>query len=343
MPGSLLLQLAELLEHWQITADELLAGTGQTVELLEEPNARVPFDVYTRIVQRARALTGEPGLGIFMGLRRRVSLYGFLGFAVMNASSLREVLDLAVQFSPLVSTAVTLSLHVTDHLASLRFEENVDPGDCRDVLMFAMLVGLDQIGKALTGRDVPGEAHLPIARPAYFERFDNMLSRVRFGQPGMQLVFDAKILDLPLVTPDRAGLRLAREQCERALRELGLDGGIVERVRALVAGPEGVRSLEQVAAQLRMSARTLKRRLAAQNVSYSELLERERCQRAQLLLCSSELPLLEITERLGYSTLPNFARAFRRWTGQTPSAFRRQAHASRSDVRAPQRDEPLAP
>jgi AraC-like DNA-binding protein len=161
--------------------------------------------------------------------------------------------------------------------------------------------------------------------PDYAHRFSGLLAHVRYDQPVTQLVFDAKYLDLPLVAPDRAGLRLAREQCERALRDLGLDGGIVERVRSLVAGPQGVRTLEEVAAQLRLSARTLKRRLAAQGVSYSELLERERCQRAQFLLRSSELPLLEITERLGYSTLPNFARAFRRWTGQTPAAYRRNA------------------
>jgi AraC-like DNA-binding protein len=343
-PGSQVLQLVELLEYWRIEPPEFLENTGLSPRMLEEPNTRVSLEMYTYLVSRARKLTGEPALGIFMGLRRRVSMYGYLGFAAMSAATLREVLELAVQFSPLVTTALKTTLHVADGYASLRFEEAFDPEDCRDVAIFALLIGLDQMGKALTGRDVPGEAHVAMPRPEYAHRFPALLSHFRYDEPVTQLVFDEKYLDLPLVTPDRAGLRLAREQCERALRDLGLDGGIVERVRSLVAGPLGVRTLEEVAGQLRLSARTLKRRLAAQGVSYSELLERERCQRAQFLLRSSEHSLLDISERLGYSTLPNFARAFRRWTGQTPASYRRNAPHSNSAVahgEAP-RNEPIA-
>jgi AraC-like DNA-binding protein len=322
-PGAQVLQLLELLKHWRIDATELLEDTGLDPSQLEEPNARVPFAVYNQLMSRARKLTGEPALGIFLGLQRRVSMYGFLGFAAMSASTLGEVMELAVRFSPTVSTAIKLSLHKEGELTALRIEECCDPGECRDVAVLALIVGMSQMGRALTGHELAGEAHLAIPRPSYADRFPEVLARVRFDQPVTQLVFQSKALELPLVAPDRAGLRLAREQCERVLRDHGLDGGIVERVRGLMATPQGMLSLEEVATRLRMSARTLKRRLAAQGVSYSELLERERCQRARLLLCSSQLSLLEITERLGYSTLPNFARAFRRWTGETPAAYRR--------------------
>lgn len=322
-PGSQVLQLLELLQHWRIDASELLKDTGLTLSSLEEPNARIPLPLYNTLIARARKLTGEPALGIFMGLQRRVSMYGFLGFAAMSASTLGEVMEMAVRFSPTVSTAIKLSLHQEGELTALRIEECCDPGDCRDVAQFALIIGMTQMGRALTGRDIGGEAHLAIPRPDYADRFSELLERVRFDQPVTQLVFESKALQLPLITPDRAGMRLAREQCERALRDQGLDGGVLERVRSLMSTPQGMLSLEEVAVRLRMSARTLKRRLAAQGSSFSELLEEERCQRARLLLGSSQLSLLEITERLGYSTLPNFARAFRRWTGETPAAYRR--------------------
>jgi AraC-like DNA-binding protein len=339
VPGSQILQLIELMSYWRISPSELLADTGLTERELEEPGARVPMELFTTLVRRARALSGEPALGIFLGLRRRVSMYGFLGFAAMSASTLGEALELAVQFSSTVSTAIKLSLHVEGKLAALRVEEHYDPGDCRDVAVFALIVGLAEIAKALTGREMRGEIHLTIPKPAYFERFAEMLRGVRFDQSITQVVFDADLLQLPTTAPDRAGLRLAREQCERALRDLGLDGSIVERVRALISNPEGMRSLDEVASCLRMSGRTLKRRLAAQGVSFSGLLEQERCQRAQLLLRSSPLSLLEITERLGYSTLPNFARAFRRWTGQTPAGYRRASGNAKVPRPAPALDE----
>lgn len=325
VPGAQVLQLMELLDFWRIDAAEALAGTGLDARMLEEPHMRVPIQTFNRVVARARKLTGEPALGIFLGLRRRISMYGFLGFAAMHASSLREALELGVRFSSTISTAVKLSLHVEDELAALCIEEYFDPGECRDVAQFALMVGLAQIGRALTGRELLGELHFAIPKPAYFDRFKELLPHAFFDRPLTQLVFEAKYLELPLVAPDRAGLLLAREQCERALRDLGLDGGIVERVRALIGRREGVRSLEEVAAELHMSPRTLKRRLAAQSISFTKLLEQERSQRARLLLHSSQLSLVEITERLGYSTVPNFARAFRRWTGQTPAAYRRAA------------------
>ncbi|HKP57480.1 MAG TPA: AraC family transcriptional regulator [Polyangiales bacterium] len=330
LPGSQVLQLVEVLTFWDIDTAELLADTPVSIRQLEEPQARISLADFNHIVARARRLTGEPALGIFMGLRRRVTMYGFLGFAALSASSLREALELAVRFSPMICTAVKLSLHVDDGRAALRIEELCDVGDCRDVALFALLLGLGQIGKALTGCDLGGEAQLAIARPDYFDRFEDLFPRMRFDQPATQLVFPAHQLDLPLSNPDRAGLRLAREQCEQALSELRLDAGIVERVQALLANAEGSHSLDEVSTKLRMSSRTLKRRLASQGVSFSELVDRERHGRALSLVGSSSLPLLTIAERLGYSGVPNFARAFRRWTGQTPAAYRRSTAPMRA-------------
>jgi AraC-like DNA-binding protein len=327
VPGAQLLQLVDLLEFWSIDAQELLAGTGLSRSMLEEPGVRVSFDTYDGSITRARLLTGEPALGIFLGLRRRISMYGFLGFAAMSASTLGEAMTLGARYSSTVTTAVELRMHVEAGLAALRVIEHSDPGKNRDVATFALMLGLNQMGRALTGRHVPGELHLTIPKPAYYDRFAHLLADVRFSQPVTQLVMDAEHLNLPLVASDRAGLRLAEAECERALCDLGLDAGIIGRVRSLVSTPTDMRSLDEVASCLRMSPRTLKRRLAAQGASFSGLLEEERLKRARFLLQSTRLSLNEVSERLGYSTLPNFARAFRRWSGQTPAAFRRE-HAS---------------
>lgn len=323
VPGGQVLQLVELLAFWRIEPHVLLAGTGLSERGLEEPHLRVPMQTLDLLVARARTLTGEPALGIFLGLRRRISMYGFLGFAVMSASCLGEALELVVRFSATVTSAIRLRLDVEGDLAALRIEEHHDPGEVRDVALFALIVGLQQIGRALTGRSVYRETHLALPKPDYSDRFPQLLAGVRYDQPVTQLLFDAQHLSLPLVAPDRAGLRLARQECERALTELGMDGALVDRVRALISGPQGVRSLDAVAKLMHLSGRTLKRRLAAQGCSFSELLEQERRKRAQLLLSSSQLSLSEIAERLGYANLANFARAYRRWTGQTPMTYRR--------------------
>jgi AraC-like DNA-binding protein len=86
-----------------------------------------------------------------------------------------------------------------------------------------------------------------------------------------------------------------------------------------------LRSIDAVARALRLSARTLKRKLAAEGESFSALVERERHERALELLRSSQLKLEEVAQRLGYSSVPNFARAFRRWRGESPAHYQRQA------------------
>ena len=78
-------------------------------ETLDDPLARVPLASYLAVVERARTLTGEPGLGFCMGLQARVSAFGHLGFAAMSAATVREAIEIAVQFAPMISTAMTLA------------------------------------------------------------------------------------------------------------------------------------------------------------------------------------------------------------------------------------------
>jgi AraC-like DNA-binding protein len=98
---------------------------------------------------------------------------------------------------------------------------------------------------------------------------------------------------------------------------------VVAGVRAGLARDEGgFHALPRIAKQMHMSVRTLKRKLEADGTSYSELLDEQRRGKAMLLLRRDDLAIEEIADRLGYSDAANFTRAFRRWTGTTPKAFR---------------------
>ena len=330
LPAVHVLHLAELVQRWGVTPGELLSGSGMREDALTDPDARLSVGALAALIERARSLTGEGALGVHLGLQMRVSAHGYLGFAAMTASTLREALELAVRFGPTRSTALALRLHVEGPVAALVFEENADFGAARDAVLLSMMVGLAQIGGAITGRELVGRADFAFPEPPYWARVAGAVPDVRFGQPANQLVFDAALLELPLVMSDRASLRLAQEQCERALDALGLDGRIVARVRGVIAKKEGgAGSLEEAAAQLHMSPRTLKRKLASQGVTYSSLAEAERRERALLLLRSSELSLDEVADRIGYSDVANFTRAFRRWTGRTPASYRKEIAGGR--------------
>jgi AraC-like DNA-binding protein len=325
-------QIVRLVRRWDIMPEELLSGLGLSEARLEDPEERLSLETFAALIERARALTGEPGLGFYLGLRKQVSAYGYLGFAAMSAASLGQALDLFVRYAPTLTMAVSLRLEVEGRSASLIVDERGDMGPAREVALISLVVGVWKIGRTLTGRELHGDrAEMTIPEPPYFHRFKHLVPDMRFGQPVNRVVFDAAFLDLPLVQADRAALRLASEQCDRALDALGYRGDFAERVRVALVSEEGFRSLDAVSSHLGMSARTLKRKLAGQGISFSELLDQERRQRAMRLLHASQMSLEEVAERLGYSTLSNFGRAFHRWTGETPAAYRR-GHGSRADA-----------
>ena len=325
MPAAFADHLVQLLRRWGLTPNDLLSGFGLTERAVQDPAGRLPLSTWGGLLERARTLTGEPGLGFYLALQKRISGYGYLGFAAMSASSLGEALEIVARFSPILTTAVSLRLQVEGRVASLVVEPHVDMGSVRDVALISLIFGMRQVGKTLTGSDIDSVAELVIPEPAYFPRFKHLMPRARFGRPVSRVVFDAANLDQPLLQADRTALELTRNQCERALDALGYEGNLVDRVRRAMwhEDGDGLRSLDEVAQSLAVSARTLRRMLAEQRLSFSTLLDRERREKAIFLLESSRTPLEAIAERLGYSTLSNFGRAFHHWTGTTPGAYRR--------------------
>lgn len=321
------LHLAELVPRWGVTPAQLFAGTELDAEAVSDPRRRVSIATLGQLATRAKALTGEPGLGFYLGLSMRASSHGYLGFAAMASSTVGEALEMAVRFAPTRTDALALRTHVGGGVASVVIEELAPLGAAADLLILGLLIGIQEIGEAITGRRMEGSADVALPEPACLARFRHVVhGGIRFGQPAHQLVFDASVLTLPLAMANPVALRLAREQCERELDELGYEGQASARVRALLPRREGgFLTLDEAAKALSLSARTLKRRLADEGTDFSTLLDEQRRERALLLLQSAEHSVEAVAERVGYSDVANFTRAFRRWTGTTPTAYRRAA------------------
>ncbi len=318
-------QLVELVARWGVTQEALFQGTGIDPASFADPKARAPVPLVATIAARAKALTGEPGLGFYLGLSMRASSHGYLGFAAMASATLGDALDVAVRFTPTRTDAMALHKHVSNGVVSVVVEELAPMGEATDVLVLSMLIGLQVVGEALAGCRMSGSADVALPEPPNMDRFQNVVrGGIRFGQPVHQLVFDASALDLPLVMADKAAHALAREQCERELAELGYDGQASRRLRALMEQKDaGFPSLDEAAKVLGFSPRTLKRRLDDEGTSFSAIVDELRRQRALILLRSPAMSVDDVADRVGYSDIANFTRAFRRWTGMTPTAYRR--------------------
>ena len=335
VPVALLWQLVELVKRWRVPPDELLEGSEFGETNAEDAPERISLETMCNLLQRARLLTGEAGLGYYLGLHTRVSLYGYVGFAALTAASVREALELGVRFAPVFSTALSMGLSIEGSQACVSFEERAELGQARDIVLISMMLGMKEVGKMLTGHELEGSLDFAIPRPEYFEKFRPLDHRCRFGQSTNRLVFDAAVLDMPIVLADRAAQRLASQMCERALNELGFDTELGERVSRLLWKEEsGLRPFEEIATHLNISPRTLKRRLAAQGLSFSHLVEGERRTKALELLRSSRVSVEDVARALGYTSASNFGRAFLRWTGKTPIGYRRAIWGGQKRTRA---------
>jgi AraC-like DNA-binding protein len=324
VPGVHALHLVELAARWDVNQTDLLAGSGISQASLSDPATRLPIPTFERLIEKARVLTREPGLGFHLGLAMRISAHGHLGFAAMTATTLRDALEIAVRFAPTRTTAIAFRLEGDADRAFVVIDECCVFGSARDVIITALIVGIWQIGNALTGQSLRGGADIAFSEPDYFARFAGLMpGPVHFDQPCHRLIFDKAILDLPLVLSDPTAQRLAQEQCERELEAIGPRAAVVAGVRERLAREEGgFHPLPRIAKRMNMSVRTLKRKLEADGTTYSELLDEQRRAKAMLLLRRPDLAVEEIAARLGYSDAANFTRAFRRWTGITPKAFR---------------------
>ena len=327
LPAAYALELVALTERWGVDRDALLTPLGIPIESLRDPLARVPLKTCEALIARACAMTGEPALALYMGMQMRLSSHGFLGFAAMTAGTVREALDLAARFSLVRTTAIGLYVCVEGDTAALVLEERSPLDGLREFAVISLFVGIAQIAEVITGKRLSGAAECTFEEPSYMRRFAGLMTDpMRFSQPANRLVFPASHLDVPIVSADPIAMQLARAQCERELAALVLAGGLVGRAREAIDGADDTfRSLDEVARTLHMSTRTLKRTLASHGTTFSALVDEKRRQRALLLIAQRDLALGEIAYRLGYSDVANFTRAFRRWTGKTPAAFRDDA------------------
>jgi len=320
LPGAYINEILELAGRWNVRPAEILKGLPVTTAQLADPTTRVPLRVCEAIVARAHQLTHEPALAIHVGTQMRLSSHGFLGFAAMTASNVQEALDLAVRFARTRTSAIGLAFYVEGDTACVVIEEKTDLGTLREFAVLALLVGIWQLGRALTGQLLEGVGECAFPEPAFVNRLPHR-ERLRFGCPNHRLVFPASSLAIRLTTADPVATQLAREQCERELAAL-VDAGLPGRVRAAITAKGDAPSLTVIAKELRMSSRTLKRKLADHGTTFSAIRDDMRRQRALLLLDNRSLSIGEIATKLGYSELPNFTRAFRKWTGVTPLAYR---------------------
>ena len=150
---------------------------------------------------------------------------------------------------------------------------------------------------------------------------------VLFRQPYNGYVFSSALLHMPIVSHDSKLNAELERQAEQMLEHLPKTGDFSRRVQELISAElrGGNPSADNVAAKLGMHPKTLSRRLKSESTSHQQLLDQLRYRLAERYLRQADLSISEVAFLLGYSDTSSFNKAFKRWTGTPPQAFRQKA------------------
>lgn len=275
---------------------------------------------------------GDDAIGMEVGLRLPPTAFGNLGYALLCSETIADVVQLCERYWHLLGRGLAARVDLSGPVCVVELTLLMPFPEPLYHLVYESAVASFYRGLQLLTDTRPDELEIWFSapRPDYAAKLDAGLGRVRYQMPATQFRFSPELLRRKLPMHNPIGLKFALLQCEREEALLG-DAGlwIREKVqREIVYGKDGYPTLENISAQLHMTPRTLRRRLEEEGTNYKFLLEEAKRRDAVQLLDEGGLEIQQIATLLGYQDPANFTRAFRQWTGQTPSQYRMMRDAS---------------
>lgn len=310
------------------------ARHGLTGALSAPSDVRVPAAQVVELWEVVAREVREVSLPIRVAQRVRVDAYDVYGLALLTSRDVGAALRRAARYFVLAGNTGRLRLVEGPRDARLVHERPGNPPrlgvrcgiEC--VLAQALHFMRAATGRRVTPKAVSFAHGSPGESPAHADFFG---VRPRFGAARNELVLDRALLALELPRVDGALSAFFERHAERMLGTLGepRDASTASRVREALAADvfEAPPAVEAVARRLGLGARTLRRRLTDEGASFRALRDEALRDRAMELLTRPTLPLVDVAMVLGFSDQTAFQRAFKRWTGETPQAWRRARRA----------------
>ncbi|SDE74705.1 AraC family transcriptional regulator [Ruegeria marina] len=337
-PARIILAL-ELMSETGIAHEAVLEGTGLAVAHLDVADLKTSSRQFDMVLCNMARLDPRPEIGVLMGQRVKASTYGMFGYALLCAPTLRDAFESGVRYQPLTGGPDKQRWYLSDSNVvwlpmgdTNLFELDFSHAEAMVMRDYHVTSTVSVIRDVMGPWCRPELVRLTGSPPQHAAQMANaMQCALEFASARNEILYSATLLDRApqLASPITAAE--VSQTCARLLDQMRWDTGTTRRVyHELTNRPGHFPDLEAVASDLCMTSRTLRRKLAAEGTSFRELLDEVRCALANDYLQSSDLPIDDIAQALDFNDTPSFRRAYRRWTGKTPSAARNQGFSSQS-------------
>lgn len=312
---------------------DILAEQNLPASLLEDDNARISGEQFQQLIAYLLEQLNNPILGLLSGDYVQPSSYSVLGYITMSCTTLGEAIARIAPFEKLVGDMGTTQLHAQPNEMHIQWQCRYPDSKVREQMVDNVFSSWINYAYWLgnTKEHHPIRVELERSAPAphllaeYSQRWQ---CPVLFEQPANKIIISPTLLSMPLQQGNstlRQTLELHAKQklaeLEQHLAQRAND--LAQLCRQLIAEyleAGQLLSQEELINKVKLSKRTLQRKLAEQQTSYKTLLDGERSRLAQQWLLAGK-ETSQVAEWLGFSELSSFHRSFKRWTGQTPGQF----------------------
>ncbi len=324
--GGYVLAIGKALQASGVDSAAVFRAEGLALNVTNDPLQRLPATALNSLYAASVRVTNNPYFGLAVARHIRMSNLHALGFALAASDTLLDFCWRLERYFRVVSEAATVTITEAADEVTLRANHLVEvSGETEDAFLGFLVLAMRQLSETSFNPISVGFAHA--APTAGVEPYAALFrAPVAFGEPASRLVFEKSILSRPLAG---ACPELAQVNDNIAVAYLArLDkNDVISTARQKIVEllPNGECTRDLVAKSLNMSPTTLQFKLSKRHTSFHDLMESTRKELACSYVQQSALSVTEIAFLLGFNDTSNFARAFKRWTGASPTDFREGA------------------
>ncbi|MGD1840627.1 MAG: AraC family transcriptional regulator ligand-binding domain-containing protein [Thermonemataceae bacterium] len=328
--GRFLLNLIHYATTRGLQLESLVALTTLSHDHLNEEDTRITTEVYDRVLQEIIVQTQDELFGLRAGEYLNLSAAGLVGQITQTSATVQEALQYCCEFAnlgcsmlpmALTEEADNFKLTITPHPLWLQHSPDIVRHTVDGVIAFTI-----RQFSALTRQQ-----HTPLCIDYGFQASQEVhfyekafQAPVYFNKPITAIFLDKKQVTAPIITSNYDLLRTLVSFANTKSKQMATEEGFHNAVRRTLIHmmPTALPSLAQVAASFNVSTRTFQRKLKEEGYTFQSLVDALRQEFAKSYLQDTTLQMADIAYLLGYAEASVFARAFKRWTNQTPQEYR---------------------
>lgn len=307
---------------------QLLKFTDLSVEQLLRDDGMLTARQQAQVLQNSLALSPSEHFGLRLGRRLTPSTHGAMGFLINSSPNLLTLLNAFETFLPTRMSLIRVDVQSdANWTTSLIFFEQTLSYAVHRVMSETVAVIFSECAAFILGRPLT-EAILQFshAAPMYANDYAQYVNgECRFDQTQLSICVPTDLCLIANAAAQHDSYVMAMQQCKMILNRLQNQqyNTTYQAQKIMLSYPLGHISEDDLAAALFINKRTLARRLAKENTSYRQILDRILSEQATGYLRDSQLSVEAIAGCLNYHDTANFRRAFKRWFGMSPSEYRK--------------------